>query len=227
MKQIRSKIMLLILISIIFIPLTLFTQEIDGDDDSDGGGSQKVTSTNRKGVYPLHTAELDFHYLGFLQFGPILSFRLRVIDGLLLDVHYRHAAMGLVYIALMSDGFTEEVDSNDGAVGGGFKYLFLRKYNPSCWYIGAIYEEGWGKSTYSASEYDSDNYTFTNKQRVYAVNFGYRWRFKSGMFMNLGVYAGQAETYDNKTEYDDGKTEEGSGETAPFSFIELSLGVSF
>ncbi len=225
MKKVKKSIFFFMSIIILCAPLLLSAQEVD--DDSNYRRTNRSGRTGKKGVYPLHTAEVDFHFLGFLQFGPILSFRLRVIDGLLLDVHYRHAAAGVAYIALMTEGFTSTPDSKDGAIGGGFKYLFFRKHTPDCWYIGAMYEEGWGKTSVSGNDHASDNWVYTNKQRIYGANVGYRWRYKGGTFVNLGFYLGQYEVYDAKTEYDDGDVEEKDNRTDTFGFIELSIGVAF
>jgi len=56
-------------------------------------------------------------------------------------------------------------------------------------------------------------------------NVGYRWRFKSGMFLNLGLYAGPVTTLSDKEYYksDDSLYDEYS-ETLFFGFLELSFG---
>ena len=69
----------------------------------------------------------------------------------------------------------------------------LGKFNhPGKTYMGCIFELGWGKGKDNPGTFNEARYEFA----TFAIipHAGYRWRFSSGFFMNLGGSLGIAYT---------------------------------
>jgi hypothetical protein len=138
--------------------------------------------------------------IGILQFGPIVQLEIRVGSGSIIGPHVRFAGFGLLtHVANDYD----ETSLGSMAVGFGFKQLIGPSSTRHKFYIGAVTEYGWGSGTSEEWDYVYGRDVDAEYQHKYisvVANTGYRWRFRSGMFLNLGAFAGAAfETEDIKT----------------------------
>ncbi len=175
---------------------------------------------------PLGKGEIEFNPLGFLQFGPIIHGAFRVGDNVFLGAHYRISSMGLLYWMIETDLFEDEVNLNSGGIGVDFRYFFDNKQSPHRFYVGGIVEKGWGGLT---GEDDVGEWESKTDYYVVAGNAGYRFRFSSGFFMNLGGYAGFSKDTKSELWYDNSSSviRENPLETTIFLMLEFALGMEF
>jgi hypothetical protein len=167
-----------------------------------------------------------FNPLGVLQFGPIFQGEFAIAPNLYLTTHVRFAAFGVVYQAIESDGFEDDVSFGSMAVGGGMKFLMKTPYSPNCFYIGGFAEYGWGatENTEVSRPWKGNDAYFS-----FISNFGYRWRFPSKFFLNIGVIAGLAPVLKDEWYYvDDPSTIIETDEALWYvAMLELSMGWEF
>ncbi len=193
-----------------FILLTLTTAAISAPSNNETGSGEVV-----------------FNPLGFFQFGPMVDIGPRVGNSSFIDFHFRWAYAGLLYQVIESDGFENDVDTNSYGVGIRFTHLLLKPGSPHCIYIGGAFEITRGGSEYSYSDYSSENFTREWKGRTLVFNMGYRWRFPSGFFMQLGGYAGFHDQYEAEITYENGYSKKNPEKTRVIAMLEFSIGTEF
>ncbi|MBD3322239.1 MAG: hypothetical protein GF350_14160 [Chitinivibrionales bacterium] len=191
-------------------------------------------SSSKKGAQ-MGKGSFYLNPLGVLQFGPLLGFEIGTGGNAFIDLHWRYSAIGLVYAAVLTEGFNDYMSMGSMAFGGGFRYFFSSS-RPHRAYIGALAEYGWGR-TWGEDEYDQDVYRESapdawqgeEAQIVFIGNGGYRWRFGPAFFFNAGGLAGVAIdvkdeiVYKNKTPRE---TKDYAGAT-PFGMLEFAVGWEF
>lgn len=120
---------------------------------------------------------------GLLFFGPTFRFEFRVGPSAVVDAHLRWAFAGVLYQALVTDFWYEDVTvlPYSLGVGTGFKFLLGNPDRPHRFYAGSIIEYNYGGST-------SD---FGKEERNHAVviggDLGMRWRSETGFMFSLGI----------------------------------------
>jgi hypothetical protein len=84
----------------------------------------------------------------------------------------------------------EEVSMSDMAIGANFKYFLDSSGTGNTLYLGTIMEYGWGSGVddVGLAREEEGEYSYVSV----LGDFGYRWRFRSGFFLNLGVLGGTA-----------------------------------
>lgn len=165
--------------------------------------------------YPISPVALLINPLGILQFGPIVQMEFRTGSGFVLGPHIRFAGFGLL-THIVND--YEETDLSSMAVGFGFKGLIGPSSRPHKFFIGAMTEYGWG----GGKDEDYWETEYSNKYISLIANAGYRWRFQSGMFLNLGAFLGAAFIFEDKSNFVDY-----GNSVIPFAMIDLSFGWEF
>jgi hypothetical protein len=165
--------------------------------------------------YPIRPVALLINPLGILQFGPILQMEFRTGSGFVLGPSVRFAGFGLL-THIVND--YDETDLSSMAFGFSFKGLIGPSHKPHKFYVGALTEYGWG----SGRDDDYWESEYTNKYITIFANLGYRWRFRSGMFLNLGAFLGVVYVFEDKSDYVDY-----GSQVIPLPMLELSFGWEF
>lgn len=164
---------------------------------------------------------------GFLQFGPILQGEIKLGPNTIIGPHVRFIGLGLLYHLIVE---YDEASLSGMGIGVAFKQFFGRSASQNQFYFGASAEYGWGsgKNLDSGWDWRLQRTVDTEFEHAYiglSGNFGYRWRFGSGLFMNLGAMIGigieveDKQTYPYETEYEH--------ELYPLGMVEFAFGWSF
>ena len=167
--------------------------------------------------YPFGPVSISFNPLGFVLVGPVLQADIMVAPRISIVPQIRFAGLGALMHAI--SGF-DELSLGSMAFGGGVRG-FLGKFNhPGKTYIGCIFELGWGKGKDNPGTFNEARYEFA----TFAIipHAGYRWRFSSGFFMNLGGSLGIAYTFKDERVYPSYKEYNGDLNIIPMA--EFSLG---
>lgn len=175
-------------------------------------------------IQPMGQSAFLFHPLGFLQFGPILEVEYRIESDLYITSHVRFSALGFLYYALASEGFENEVSPGSMALGIGVKKYMDNPNSPNRLYFAGFAEYGWGATRGDiGTQWEWEG---KNAQIILASNIGYRFRYPSKFFINLGGMAGVAPGIRDDWWYIDspGDVYEGSNEINFFGMLELSFG---
>ena len=141
--------------------------------------------------------EFDFNPLGFLQFGPLVNAGVRLGPVTYIDLHGRWSYAGALYWVL------EDADVQPESFGLGVRVnnVFKLPGSMHAWYLGALFESTWGKATYEDDTWTgTGTYERTWRGYVLAANGGFRWRFQSGFYMNLGLILGIHNQYEASTD---------------------------
>jgi hypothetical protein len=162
--------------------------------------------------------------LGFVQFGPVAGTEITFVERLSFEGHVRFAKYGLLSYVVASNADGGIPDKLSGiAYGGAFKYMIPSRIGG--FYIGPLVEYGWQNQTYKQTE----TFAWESKATYFAaaVTAGYKFRFKSGFYMNTGLYLGAYHTLTDKSHKI--KTSPNSYtsnylRTLPFGMLEVSLG---
>jgi hypothetical protein len=160
---------------------------------------------------------IGFQPLGFLQFGPVLNFEFRIAHNFVIGPQFRYTALGLIFNAI------NDFDNTMVCFGAGVgvkHFPMADKKNKFYYGIAAEYE-------YGESD-DYDDWYGTTAGIVSMVNVGYRFRYNSGFYMNLGLYAGLYNNiYDEWFSYNDNDIHIDSGYTDFFGYVEFGMGFEF
>jgi hypothetical protein len=169
-----------------------------------------IISKSQDEGYPISRFALSLNPLGVVQFGPIVNAEAGLTKNLVLNAHVRFAPYGVLSYVV-----TEWPDKITGfAYGGGLIYFFGEKRNKP--YVGVI-------SEYQKNKDIWENSDEIDKVFVFLVNGGYRFRFKSGFFINTGAYLGFGHS---NWVWTGSYTEEGS-EFQPAGLVEVTFGFEF
>ena len=158
----------------------------------------KITKEPRTGVAPLGSkapvssslgkSAFLFNPLGFLQFGPILEGEFSLTPDTFFTAHFRYSALGFVYQALESDGFSDGISFTSAALGAGIRKFLENPYSSNRFYLSGAAEYSWGGT--SGDVGTNDEWKGKDAQIIFLGNFGHRWRYPSKFFLNLGLIAG-------------------------------------
>ncbi len=175
---------------------------------------------------PMGSGAFYMNLSGLFQFGPIFGFGIRVAPNLIIDAHWRYSSLGLLYVVLATDGFEDEMSMGCMAAGSGIRYFFPNEKKPHRLYVGGLFEYGWGKTQNLAEE--NWEWKSEDAQIIIAPNGGFRFRFDSNFFLNLGVLAGVAIDVKNEWWYlnNPSVTYDQRGATF-FGMLEFTLGWEF
>ena len=172
--------------------------------------------------------------LGVFQFGPLWGIDLKLFRGLVISFHHRWAGAGYLYRTLFSDLFNVDTSLSSMAAGGALKWFFKINRTPHDMYAGLLLEYAWGKGT-QLSEFFTGNFVAAqevvveNTQVNAGIQFGYRWNFRSGVFINAGLVVGISKgiTFDKYLETNPEIIKEVEPEILPVAFIETTFGWQF
>lgn len=187
----------------------------------------------KSGDNSMGKASIFVNPMGFLLFGPIIQLDVAVAPNFFLNAHTRISRLGLVYQLIVTEAFTNKLTSGM-SFGGGATYFFgSSSSNLSKPYMGAAVEYGWGGSIGDIGE----RYEWEAQHNYYVIMLGggYRFRYPSKFFMNIGLQAGGWFMLTDEWEYTDKSYTGGDGlgvhqnelVTRPFGMLEISLGWEF
>ena len=167
------------------------------------------------------TFGIFFNPLGFLQFGPMFGLSLSR-SYFLANAHVRIPAGGLLLPIMFGENRYRAKVGKGVGVGGDLNFFLNRRRGGL--YSGALFEY-WNMTTdYNHDTYSDENYYTDSQGVVFAGHLGYRFRWSSGFFLNLGGYLG-AIFYTWKSSYRNyGRSD---SEVLPFGMLEFSLGFNF
>ena len=162
--------------------------------------------------------------LGLLQFGPMVEYAFKINKRAYASLNLRLSGIGLLYQAIITNGFEDYLAPWSFALGIKSTGLLPSQTSNNALYFGGYFELGfnWDAGDLGTSyEWESRFGTLAA-----ASNIGYRWRFPSGFFINLGLFAGVAfEIWDTWWYvYAPGYEYEGTKEIVFFGFLEFSMG---
>ena len=186
---------LYLIISIILGGILLTYSQDNIADDNDQLNTNSTDSQMAE-EYPFGPVSFAFNPLGFLMVGPIIQADIMVGPRVSLVPHIRFAGLGLLMKELSN---FDELSPGSMAIGFGVRGFIGKTYRPNRVYIGGVMELGWGKGTDNPEAYNERRYEFATFSLI--PHAGYRWRFPSGFFMNLGGYLGVAVTFKDQQVY--------------------------
>ena len=128
---------------------------------------------------------LTVNPLGFIQFGPTVSAEFALTPNTFIGPTVRFVGLGLLSHVIS--------DNEESVTNGSFGLLFrqfISNPSPSRIYLGGTMEFGWGTSRGSVGY--TDEWKGSVNLLAFMGNIGNRWRFPSGFFVNVGVFAGFA-----------------------------------
>lgn len=188
---------------------------------------------------PLSNKGVLVNLLGIVQFGPIIEGEFKINPNMVVGPHLRLSGLGLLYhlvVAAPDWGDVDEVSMSSMAVGATFKYFAHSKNSPHRFYLGGSLEYGWGSSKGDVDVGD-DEWTADHAYIAILSNFGYRWRYESGFFLNVGALAGVAINTKDEWYYSfeggpppgdpDYGIHRGDGGTVLAGMLEVSFGKEF
>lgn len=163
--------------------------------------------------------------LGLLQFGPMLQYESRMGNSsAYLVPHLRLGYLGVLSHLVWTEGEEGAILSplNIG-LGLGVRGLTPMSGNNNAMYYGGFMEYSVAKTRFDVGE----PYETLESASMLTIMFngGYRWRFPSGRFLNLGIYAGPSLTLMDEEWYvETGELYATYNETMFIGMLELSFG---
>jgi hypothetical protein len=177
--------------------------------------------------YSMAKFALSINPLGFVQFGPLASIEIGVAKSLVLNAHVRFPSLGLITYVLHDD--EDGLDELSGiSFGAGPIHFFGKKRSKP--YAGILLEYEKLEKLYAKG--DPWEWDETDNTGIFVFNGGYRFRFKSGFFINTGLYLGAALT-SYKWNYTDpsyvgAEDDDFEGtDITPFGMVEVTVGIEF
>jgi hypothetical protein len=164
---------------------------------------------------------LSVNPVGFAEFGPIVNTEFGISKNLVINAHVRFATLGLLtWVIKDEDGDLDELTGM--AYGGGLLYFFGEKRNKP--YVGMLGEFEQTKNIYSAhKDWEA---TEDDKTIIVMFNGGYRFRFKSGFFINTGAFFGVGRS-DWFWRHSDGSDPKEGVDYTPAGLVEVTFGFEF
>ena len=146
---------------------------------------------------PLRQMYFQFDPLGFLQIGPSAEIGYRVTPSTLVSLAVRFEGLGLLYQDIATSGFQWNASLTNMAVEG-MVYQLFSAFGMNRWYLQGMFGIAWG----STNGVDfGGNWQGNEYHLEIAVGGGYRWRFISGFFVDLGALAGVGPQLSNTKYY--------------------------
>lgn len=136
---------------------------------------------------PLRLMYFQFDPLGFLQIGPSVELGFRVTPSTLVGLAVRFEGLGLLYQDIATSGFQWNASLLNMAVEGMVYQLFSAS-GMNRWYLQGMFGFAWGST--SGVDYYNGDWQGKDAHLEIAVGGGYRWRFSSGFFVDVGGLAG-------------------------------------
>ena len=136
---------------------------------------------------PIRSMYVQFDPLGFLLIGPSIELGFRITPSTLLGLVARFEGLGLLYQDIATQGFQSNASLFSMAIEGMI-YQLLPGGGRNRWYFQGMFGYAWG-STSGVNYYNGD-YQGTNSHLEIAGGAGYRWRFISGFFLDVGALGG-------------------------------------
>lgn len=133
---------------------------------------------------PIRSIYVQCDPLGFLQVGPSLELGFRVTPSTLLALSVRFEGLGLLYQAIAPNSSLLSM-----AIEGMIYQLFPGG-GKNRWYLQGMFGYGWASTSNPNSEFG--NWQGTNSHLEIAAGGGYRWRFISGFFIDVGALVGMS-----------------------------------
>lgn len=171
--------------------------------------------------YELGKVHLGFQPAGFLQFGPVIELHFRIGENFLLGPQVRFTSLGLAYHAVTDF----EATMVGISAGASFKHFPIKNQENKFYYGFGIEWE------YGETEGNDGDWYGNHGGLVFSANAGYRFRFGSGFYINLGAYAGVYQNvwdvwyyYDDDTEH---ISEEDDGAAHFYGYLEFGIGIEF
>ncbi|MFZ5972783.1 MAG: hypothetical protein ACOYXA_14445 [Bacteroidota bacterium] len=174
---------------------------------------------------PLHARSFSVNPLGVLQFGPIFQWEVQAGANSYFVPHFRYGYLG-VLTHLVWTGFDDEdrLSPATFGLGAGIRGFAPSQNSSNATYYGGLAEISFGKANYGVGQPYETEERATNLGLI--GNVGYRWRYPSQKFLNLGLLFGAVFTisdveqsvvpgYNYYQEY---------SEIIPFAMLELSFG---
>lgn len=176
--------------------------------------------------HPISRIALHVNPVGYFQFGPVTSLEFGLTKHLVLNTHVRFSSLGNLTEELIYIDEEERLDELSGiAFGGGPLYFFGKRMSKP--YAGILFEYDEADALYEKGE--DWEWTKNDKTMLLMVNAGYRFRFKWGLFINAGIYAGIGSVKDHwdytdpaVRQYDPSPRDKKF--MAPYGMLELSIG---
>ena len=105
----------------------------------------------------------------------------------LVGVALRFEGLGLLYQDIATSGF----QNNASLLSMGIEAMIYQLFpvgNRNRWYLQGMVGYGWGST--SGTNYYYGNWQGTNSHLEVAAGGGFRWRFSSGFFVDVGAVGG-------------------------------------
>jgi hypothetical protein len=202
------------------------TKDVLNNDNSSAVGNENSSAKKYVDAKP-NRVGLYLNPLGFVQFGPMLGTEITRNSSLIIDAHIRFSSLGVlsyVVSANVDDGAPYKISGL--AIGGGVKSFMPSRIGG--FYIGGVFEYGWATNYYAQDKswiWQSDS-----KNIVAMASIGYKFRFKSGFYINTGAFLGGSYTFSDKWYYtknynNDSSIHVDSGKTVLAGMLEVSFGI--
>lgn len=176
---------------------------------------------------PFPKSSFNLNLLGLIQFGPILQQEIQIGNSLYFTPHLRLGYLGVLSHAVWTEfDDKSKMDPLNFGLGMGLRQLTFSGAKSNAMYFGGFVEYSVGGSTY-----DIGTNGETDERGSYLTilpNVGYRWRYPSGRFLNLGLYLAYAKVLKFETRlspsYFTGPWIEKKETDRFYPFLELSFG---
>ena len=137
---------------------------------------------------PIGQSEFEINILGLLQFGPIFSYDFNVAADIMVGTHLRLQGIGVLYQLIASKAFEDFAAPWSFALGFQMKYLFPNTLSNNRMFMGFFADFGLG---WTSGDFDTSwEWKGNHANLVIALQYGYRWRYPSGFYLNVGIMAG-------------------------------------
>ncbi len=125
--------------------------------------------------------------LGFLQFGPVIELGIQAMPETMIGAHVRFAGLGLLAQLITAAEPGSTLSPISIAPGLSIVRLFRLGNSPDRFYVGSTFDF---QINWTSGDDTTGEWTGSNALIVIMSNFGYRWRFPSRFFLNVGAFAG-------------------------------------
>ena len=160
--------------------------------------------------------------LGFIQFGPVFQAEFPVGSNIVVGPQIRLAGLGLLYHLVLVEGYASVGGMSFGVQG---KYFLENPNSPHRFYIGGSGEFGFGSNKDNVGW--SDEWHGEHTYIGFLAIFGYRWRFSSGFFVNVGLAGGFANELKDDWWYSDSPWDIRKSDIGFYIFGMAELSVGF
>ncbi|MDR1793141.1 MAG: hypothetical protein LBR36_06870 [Bacteroidales bacterium] len=184
---------------------------------SASSGKQKRQKWEQKANFGIYA-----NPVGFLVCGPIFGGELTLVKHLIIDAHIRVPRAGLLTGFFWAGAFGT---SNLHGIGVGADVKYITHGRKGGFYVGPAFE--WWKTSYNV-----EHGWWEGTGVIAAVDLGYKFMFKSGLYLRLGGYLGGSVTTSSYWEEfyygtPDIRVDYNKGEGAFFFAADVAIGFVF